>query len=216
MIMESWQTKNLTDIYLQGVRGAIPFADEQIAILLRIIRHFKPNLDSFLDLGCGDGVLGKALYSNWNGSKGIFIDYSEPMITAAKVNCKEYQGQSVFIVGDFGTVDWIVPVENEIPVDVVVSGFSIHHQNDENKQRVYKEIFDRLLKPGGVFLNLEQVKSPSKEIESLFNEFFLDDMRRFQKENSSLVSMETIEAEFFKDKKINKLAPVEKQCDWLR
>ncbi len=49
--MENWKTENLAETYLEGVRSAIPFVHEEIEILLRIIKFFKPNLNSFLDLG---------------------------------------------------------------------------------------------------------------------------------------------------------------------
>lgn len=58
-----------------------------------------------MDLGCGDGVLGKTLFVNWPDSKGLFIDYSEPMTKAARSNCKEYQEQAVFMIKDFGKTD---------------------------------------------------------------------------------------------------------------
>jgi len=50
-------------------------------------------------------------------------------------------------------------IEKELPLDIVISGFAIHHQTDENKKRIYKDIFDKSLKPGGLFLNLDQVRS---------------------------------------------------------
>lgn len=214
--MGNWKTEKLTSTYIEGVRGAIPLANEQIEILLRIIQYFKPNVSLFLDLGCGDGILGRTLFSNWPDSKGIFVDYSEPMIEAAKSKCGEYQNQATFIVKDFGSNNWIKSISGNIPVDVVVSGFAIHHQDDNNKQRLYKEIFDKILKPGGVFLNIEQVASPTVEIEKMFDEFFLDHMERFQQNSNSNISIEKIAEEYYKDKDQNILAPVGDQCDWLK
>ena len=214
--METWRTENLTETYLEGVRGAIPFAQAQIDILLRIIKSFKPEVNSFLDLGCGDGVLGKSLLTHWPHAKGIFLDFSEPMIKAAKVRCSEYENQTIYVVQDIGEHQWLDSISKSLPVDVVVSGFAIHHQNDASKKRIYRDIFQQILKPGGIFLNLEQVKSATPQIESIFNNFFLDKMKEFKNKNNTIISIETIEAEFYKDKKINILAPVEIQCDWLR
>jgi ubiquinone/menaquinone biosynthesis C-methylase UbiE len=214
--MENWKTEKLTETYLEGVRGAIPFANEQIDFLLRIINSFKPDLSSFLDLGCGDGILGRMILSKWNNARAVFVDYSEPMIKAAKSKSQQYQDQSSFLVSDFGNTEWLTSISQEVPVDVVVSGFSIHHQPDNNKKIIYKEIFNRILKPGGVFLNLEQVKSPTQEIEAIFNDFFMDSMRKYQKENNSSISIETIEQAFYEDKKVNILSLVDEQCLWLR
>ena len=214
--MESWKSENLAETYLDGVRSAIPFAGEQLEIILRIVKFFSPNVESFLDLGCGDGVLGRTLLTNWSDAKGIFIDFSDPMIEAAKLKCGKYKDQSTFVVKDFGEEDWVQIISAQLPVDIVISGFSIHHQSDSNKKHIYKEIFEKVLKPGGVFINLEQVKSSTPEIESLFNVFFMDRMRQFQKKSNTNISIETIETEFYKDKTINQLALVEEQCTWLR
>ena len=214
--MDNWKTNHLAETYLEGVRGAIPFANAQIELMMRIINFFRPGMNSFLDLGCGDGVLGSVIFNSWPESRGIFMDYSEPMIGAAKMKCRAYRQKAKFIVQDFGAENWITSLADNFPVDVVVSGFSIHHQDDENKQRIYRQIFDKLLKPGGLFLNLEQVKSPTREIENLFNEFFLDKMRDFKKQNETKISFEVIEEEFYKDKNVNILASVEEQCRWLK
>jgi len=211
----NWKTEKLTETYLEGVRGAIPFANEQIDILLRIISFFKPDVTSFLDLGCGDGILEQTILSKWNNAKGLFVDYSEPMIKVAKSKNQQFQDQSLFAVLDFGNTEWLTSISQEFPVDVVISGFSIHHP-DNNKKSIYKDIFDKILKPGGVFLNLEQVKSPTQENEAIFNDFFMDSMRKYQKEDNGNISVETIEQGFYDDKKVNILSPVGEQCLWLR
>src|SRR5699024_4091367 len=100
--MANWKTEKLTKTYLNGVRGAIPFANEQIDILLRLISFFKPEVTSFLDLGCGDGILGQAILSKWNNANGVFVDFSEPMIKAAKIKNKTHRDNVAFAVLDFG------------------------------------------------------------------------------------------------------------------
>jgi len=56
--MNDWKTKELSQLYLTGVRGAIPLAKTQMEIITRLISAWRPDLHSFLDLGCGDGILG--------------------------------------------------------------------------------------------------------------------------------------------------------------
>lgn len=213
--MDNWKTERLAKTYLEGVRGAIPFAVEQIEMLLRIIKFFKPGVDSFLDLGCGDGILGSTVFENWPDSKGIFLDFSEPMIDAAKLKCKGYKNHAIFFNIDFGNINWIESILNYIPVDLVISGFSIHHQDDNNKKRLYKEIYNRLLKPGGLFLNLEQVSSPTAAIGKIFDEFFIEHMEKFLRESGPNISIEEITKEYYKDKEVNLLASVGEQCRWL-
>ena len=125
-------------------------------MLLRIVRKTLPRIDRLLDLGCGDGILGRAVLTEYPDAAGVFLDFSEPMIEAACQEAAEQGGRATFIVQDFGAKDWTTVVV--APFDLVVSGFAIHHQPDERKRELYQEIFE-LLKPGGLFLNQEHVAS---------------------------------------------------------
>jgi SAM-dependent methyltransferase len=150
-----WQGAELSKLYLEGVRGAIPLAAEQIVVMLRLIQAGRPQLGRFLDLGCGDGILGRAVLSWYPEARGIFLDFSEPMLQAAQERCAALgkPGQLEFILKDYGQPDWVEAVHHAAPFDVIVSGFSIHHQPDARKRALYQEIYG-LLAPGGFFLIL--------------------------------------------------------------
>jgi len=214
--MDNWRTEKLAKTYLEGVRGAIPFASEQINLIIRVVKFFLPEVNSFLDLGCGDGILGRNVFTNWPNSKGIFLDFSEPMIKEAKQKCGEYRNQSSFIIQDFGRNDWVESISNYIPLDLVVSGFSIHHQDNDNKKRIFNNIFHQILKPGGMFINLDQVASPTIDNGKIFDEFFIDYLEKFHRKSDPNTSIGNIVKEYYNDKKSNILAPIEDQCNWLK
>jgi tRNA (cmo5U34)-methyltransferase len=212
-----WQSPELTERFLTGVRGAIPLAAVQIDVMLRVIERMRgESVSNFLDLGCGDGVLGDALLARYPNARGVFADFSEPMLNAARARLGKYPTQS-FLEVDYAAPDWLASVEPYAPFDVIVSGFSIHHQPDERKYAVYQEIFD-LLSPGGVFLNLEHVASPDKVLEGLFDDLMIDaQYGYFQSEGDTRSRDEIAQTYYYRpDKKANILAPVELQCAWLR
>ena len=62
------------------LRGAIPWAVEQIDLLLRLTAASTPNPRRMLDIGCGDGVLGRALMDRFPKATCGFVDNSEPML----------------------------------------------------------------------------------------------------------------------------------------
>lgn len=212
-----WKTAELSRNFLDGVRGAIPLAAEQIEILLRIIKIFQGELNNFLDLGCGDGVLGRAICESYPHSKGVLLDLSETMIKTAQEKCSLYKSNLFYIQEDFGDSTWVNSVKDYAPFDVIVSGFSIHHQPDERKKILYGEIY-HLLKSGGIFLNLEHVASRSDLGEKLFDELFVDSLYTYHQNLNSQESREEIDRKYYNraDKKANILAPVELQCSWLR
>ena len=212
-----WQTNELTHTYLTGVRAAIPLAQEQIDMMLRLIRAACPDVSAVLDLGCGDGILGQAVIGQYPQAKVNFVDFSEPMLEAAR---KRMDGNDrcTFVQLDYGQKGW----ENKLPQDsqqyeVIVSGFSIHHQPDERKKEIYAELY-KLLAPGGIFLNLEHVASHSPWVECRFEEFFIDALYAYQQTIASGKTRQQVDDEFYSrpDKAANILAPVESQCDWLR
>ena len=48
-----WQTKALTEAFLEGVRGAIPGADLQLAVIGKITQEWSEEPTRILNLGCG-------------------------------------------------------------------------------------------------------------------------------------------------------------------
>src|SRR5258708_31089195 len=81
----NWQNPNFVAKFLQNVRGAIPLSIEQIDIMLQLITVARgERIDAFLDLGCGDGVLAAAILNEYPEAKGVLVDFSEPMLDAAR------------------------------------------------------------------------------------------------------------------------------------
>lgn len=212
-----WQTDQLTQTYLTGVRGAIPLAQEQIDVMLRLIHAANPSVTTVLDLGCGDGILGQAVLDLYPHARVVFADFSEPMLEAAR---KRMAGNKrcTFTHVDYGKTGWErILSRDPSQFEVVISGFSIHHQPDRRKKEIYAEIYN-LLAPGGIFLNLEHVASSSPWIEQRFEEYFVDALYAYHQNNASGKTRQQVDEEYYSrpDKTANILAPVESQCNWLR
>lgn len=219
--MSTWQNEAQAKAFLQGIRGAIPGAELQFEIISTIVRQWLADSTepaSILDLGCGDGILGRYLLQQLPQAKAVFIDHSDPMLQAARQHLKETPNACV-IAGDFSSPEWTGQVTSHAPFSIIVSGYAIHHQPDSRKRAIYSEIYD-LLAPGGIFLNVEHVASSTPDVESLFDELFIDHLYGYQSSSQEKtdVSREKIAREYHSrpDKKENILAPVEQQCEWLR
>ncbi|MGK7946688.1 MAG: class I SAM-dependent methyltransferase [Microcystaceae cyanobacterium] len=212
-----WKTTEVSQTFLTGVRGAIPLAAEQIDVILRLIKLTQLQVNSFLDLGCGNGILGKAIYHLFPQAKGYFVDLSDTMIEAAKDNIESDFPQSHFIISDLGQPDWFKSLEQVEKFDVILSGFAIHHQPDTRKTEIYQEIY-QLLNKGGIFLNLEHIASESPLGEKAFDQLFVDSLYNFHQQQGSQKNREEIDQQYYNrsDKTANILAPVDCQCQWLR
>lgn len=213
--MNYWERKEKLFKYIDGARQFFPQAKEQLDIISRIVEKYNPAIQHFLDLGCGDGFLGHFIHQLYPTSHGVFLDCSEEMIHKARQ--RDQESLSEFIVCDFGETNWFETIKTADKFDLIISGFSIHHISNEKKKRIYQDIFN-LLKPNGIFLNLEHVASPADNLEELFADLFDDGMIDYQKHIGDEKTKDEIK-EIYHDpnhKKLNKLESVETQCDWLR
>lgn len=221
MTDEVWKSESLARTFLSGVRGGLPFAAEQIDILLRLVAATGQPVRSLADLGCGDGILARAVLARFPAAafpqlRATLVDFSEPMLERAQAQLAgDRRVKSV--LADFGQESWKTAIADRAPFDLIISGYAIHHQPDQRKREIYAEIFE-LLEPGGLFVNTEHVASPSDWVQSISDGLYIDCIHGFQQSQGSQKSRDQIAQEFFyrPDKAANILAPVEAQCEWLR
>jgi tRNA (cmo5U34)-methyltransferase len=121
-----------------------------------------------------------------------------------------------FVEADFGQPDWV----EKLPVthfDAIVSGFAIHHSEDDRKRAVYQELF-ALLNPGGLFVNIEHVASSTSHGEELFERAYARSLAGARRARGEEATDEQVydELNVRPDKGANRLTPVETQLAWLR
>jgi ubiquinone/menaquinone biosynthesis C-methylase UbiE len=208
---EVWKSAKLARRFLTGVRGAIPLAQTQIEVMLRLLAMRRKPVRRFLDLGCGDGVLGAAIWERYPSAAGTFVDFSEPMLAACRSKLPTNRATTLLL--DYGKPAWVEAVAGKGPFDAIVSGFSIHHQPDRRKRALYREIF-RLLGPGGWFVNIEHVAPANPTTSVLFDDAMIESIHRQQPQSSRAAVRRRFVTRA--DRSANILAPVENQCRWLR
>lgn len=211
-----WKLPAIVNRYL-SYRAAIPMAQEQIGVMVSILKTREQPVEKFMDLGCGDGILGATVLAEYPSSHGVLVDFSEPMLQQAREQLKEFSGQLAFENLDYGDPAWVEKVQSYGPFDAIVSGYSIHHQPDEKKHRIYEEIFS-LLRPGGWFVNIEHVSSTAQLNIDLFEHHYVAARYVIEQREGGTRTFDELAAEYANrpDKAANILAPTELQCDWLR
>jgi methylase of polypeptide subunit release factors len=78
-----WQTGIVSKAYLDA-RSAIPGCQLEIEVMLKLMRAWYPKARTALDLGCGDGFLGRTLLEHFPDCHVWFLDFSDPMLDAAR------------------------------------------------------------------------------------------------------------------------------------
>jgi SAM-dependent methyltransferase len=211
-----WKLPAIVNRFL-SYRAAIPLAQEQIGVMMSILKTRTEPVENFLDLGCGDGILGAALLGEYPSAHGVLVDFSEPMLTQARESLKDYASQLAFENLDYGDKAWVNRMQAFGPFDAIVSGYSIHHQPDVRKLEIYQEIYS-LLAPGGWFVNIEHVSSVSQMNVDLFETHYATARHAIEMQNGGSRTLQEVKTEYSTrpDKAANILAPVELQCNWLR
>jgi SAM-dependent methyltransferase len=157
MSVNLWSNAEHSRDYLQRA-DTIPHRREGEATLL----EFLPDrMDRFLDIGSGAGRLLSLVKSNRPTASCVALDFSPAMLEELRTHFAT--DKNIEIVAH----DLSDPLPNLGWFDAAVSSFAIHHLTHERKRILYSEIF-ALLNPGGVFLNLEHVASPSPELHRQF------------------------------------------------
>jgi ubiquinone/menaquinone biosynthesis C-methylase UbiE len=213
---EVWKNEWLVKRFLDGVRGGIPYANDQIEVMLRLIAASERPIERFLDLGSGSGLLAIAILAQYPNARASLVDFSEPMMDAARDLLEADISLPRFILADLADPAWVERVVHDAPYDAVVSGFAIHHLPHERKRELYREIHG-LLAPGAMFINVEHVASPTQWLEQQFDASVIDSLSSYQSQTGMGRTKAQIAHEYHEreDKSANILAPVEEQCQWL-
>jgi tRNA (cmo5U34)-methyltransferase len=206
----SWKDAEVARRFLDQRRRAIPLGDEQIEVMLRLVRHFVPEPRSVVDLGCGDGFLARAVLSEFPGAHAMLLDHSEPMLERAHGAMRPFSGRYEVRHGDLA--ESLPGLVGDGPFDLIVSGYAIHHLPTPRKRALYAEVFG-LLRPGGLFVNVEHVASATPELEGVFDGAYIDHLAAVTGRDRAQVEAEHHART---DKADNILEPVEAQVGWLR
>jgi tRNA (cmo5U34)-methyltransferase len=150
----SWVDAEKAAEYL-GRADTLPHRREGEGVLVRDLAGALPG--RILDLGCGDGRLTALALAAYPESTALCVDISPPMLESAAARFADDPRVSI------ATHNLEDPLPFEGLFDAIVTSLAVHHVADERKVTLYAEIA-RSLAPGGVFANLEIVKSPTQAL----------------------------------------------------
>ncbi|MEV0962399.1 MULTISPECIES: class I SAM-dependent methyltransferase [unclassified Streptomyces] len=142
-------------------RQLIPSFDLLYESAASVVAVSAPDDAGILDLGAGTGLLSAALRRRLPAAELLLMDRSEGMLDMAR---QRFAGDRRVTVR---VGDLLDPLP-EGPFDAVVSGLAIHHLPHPDKRRLFARIHGAL-RPGGVFVNVEQILAPTATLEAAYD-----------------------------------------------
>ena len=154
-----------------------------------------------LDLGAGTGLLSYFWYLNYPESEYVLVDIADDMLNIAR---KRFEG--------IDNVSYqILDYSNGLPdgdFDIIASALSIHHLEDEEKEKLFACIYDKL-PSGGLFINYDQFCAEQAEMNDWFNSYWENHI-----ENSGLTDNDI---NLWKERrKLDRECSVEKEVEMIR
>ena len=209
-----WQQERTVTGFIDERRRLIPLFDVQEDLARRLITRGDRDVVRFVDLGAGDGGFTELLLDLYPDSTGVLVDFSEPMLAAARERLAAKEGRWEILAADLATPTWRDGLPEGERFDAIVSRLAIHHLPDERKRALYSEAFE-LLRPGGLFLNWEHVETAGLA-EGLFDEFFRERLLEAERERETPRAPEVVLHAFQEATDDDILLDPETQCAWLR
>ena len=129
----------------------------------KITEVLNDNTSYILDLGVGTGLELIPFFERFPNAKVMAIDITENMLDILKT--REFSNNIEMICEDFFKVDF-----GQEKFDAVISSAALHHFSKEEKEILYKKIYDSL-KDGGQFINSDKFAKDEEEEKRFMQEY---------------------------------------------
>jgi ubiquinone/menaquinone biosynthesis C-methylase UbiE len=160
------QFNSIAEKYDRHRRCFIPCFDDFYVRSVSLLKYFDNGFANIVDLGAGTGLLTKAIYEIYPESNYTLIDVSTDMLDVAK---KRFHGLNNFTFMEYNYAEDI-PVEN---CDLICSALSIHHLDNGDKGKLYKNIHSKL-NANGCFINHDQFTAKSEILNDMYDKWWQD------------------------------------------
>ncbi len=143
--------------YDDWMRIALPGYDDLFGTATTLIPALAGDPVDVLDLGAGTGLFSWHVLRRFPRSRLVLVDLAGKLLDVAR---RRFAGLPVEVrLADYRAL----ALEPGRRFDAVISSLSIHHLEDAEKAALFGRAFG-LVRPGGVFVNVDQIKAGSPAV----------------------------------------------------
>ncbi len=121
----------------------IPERRMQFQIVADLVPFGQGETFSFIDIGCGDGLLTKALLDRFPKAFAYASDASDEMLCKAEKLFEAYDGRVKLSCHNMHESDYLEAIVSG-PVGFITSSLAIHHCDDAEKGQLYRSAYQKL------------------------------------------------------------------------
>lgn len=165
------------DSYDDVIKRRVPLYNEMQTLMASLLPFSKKEYIRVLDLGCGTGGTSVTLLKEFPLARVTGVDRSKEMLATAAAKVKHSTWRIDFLCQDIKAGFHDIP-KSEGGFDAIISAFSLHYLNEDEKKAVFSKCFSAL-KPGGMMIYSEAVSSSSEKV----YHGYMEKWKEFQRSN---------------------------------
>ncbi len=189
--------------YDDWVRQAIPGYEQLFTKAVELLPFPADAEIEVLDLGTGTGLFAARVARSHPRAGFVLCDLAAEMLELARRRFAALPNRAELREGDLREID------AQERYDVVISSLAIHHLEHDEKRALFGRIF-RSLRPGGAFVNVDQVRGETPAFEALYWDSWLRMVR------AAGAPEEQIQASIERRRRFDRDARLADQVAWLR
>jgi tRNA (cmo5U34)-methyltransferase len=160
-------------------RRLVPGYDAFYGTVAELLARLPGGVERVLDLGAGTGLLSAEIAAAVPAARFELLDASGPMLEQARARL----GGRIAAV-HLADMNGPLPAG---PFDAIVSALAIHHLEHDQQRHLMSRIHDAL-RPGGVFIDAEQVVAPWPEMTAAYEAVWERQCRRLGASDAELAA----------------------------
>jgi tRNA (cmo5U34)-methyltransferase len=157
--------------YDAWVKKAVPCYEEVFSIATELVPLDPGDEIKVLDLGAGTGLFSERILQKFPHATFVLYDVAPQMLDVARDRFKRHKNRFEFVVDDYRNIRRVERV------DLVISSLSIHHLDDADKRDLFRGIY-HVLKNGGAFINIDQIRGETEHFRQLYWSSWLEKVRQ--------------------------------------
>jgi tRNA (cmo5U34)-methyltransferase len=161
-----WASEAYVDEWVSRQRAEDSRRAERFQLICDLFPFPTDATVTILDVGAGYGPVSEFILDRYPNATCIAQDGSEPMLNRARKRLAGYGARFKAYQSDLFDPYWVP--KPFAPFDAAVSSSCLHNLRDFKRiGEIYRDIRE-LLKPGGLFLNLDLLNAPTSELQQRY------------------------------------------------